>query len=105
MIIPPIRQIGQRHGIHARQHASDTPFVTVEPVEHGHAPRERRSAETLANANALRLGIAAQMMASFGQQAGQATLPTHPAMRMAARYASTAEGAAPLSSLGFSRTL
>lgn len=59
----------------------------------------------MANAAALRLGIAAQMLASReSMDEDVLVLPSHPAMRSAARYASTAEGLAPTATLGFSRT-
>ncbi|MFN3170346.1 MAG: hypothetical protein ACE37E_06610 [Hyphomicrobiales bacterium] len=117
MITPPIRQIGIRNGpigaygkTAAREAdlagntGSDT--FRVEPVRRAARRTERRSTETTANAAALRLGIAAQMLASrdFVDE-DVLVLPSHPAMRSAARYASTAEGLAPTDTLGFSRTV
>lgn len=112
MIVPPIRKTG--YGPHARsaQARARDEGARVEPVRRAStAPRsERRSGEALANANALHLGVAAQMLASHQALRAEASahrqvLPTHPAMRMAARYASTAEGLAPTATLGFSRTV
>jgi hypothetical protein len=69
------------------------------------APHRTPLIESMANAAALRLGIAAQMLASReALDEDVLVLPTHPAMRSAARYASTAEGLAPTATLGFSRT-
>ncbi|MFN3226204.1 MAG: hypothetical protein ACE360_08140 [Hyphomicrobiales bacterium] len=112
MIVPTARQIGiqspQRHraaDAHDARHQGGSQTFQVEPV-HRAAPRtERRSSESMANAAALRLGIAAQMLASReSMDEDVLVLPSHPAMRSAARYASTAEGLAPTATLGFSRT-
>lgn len=112
MIAPTTRQIGiqstQRYraaDAHDARREDGSQTFRVEPV-HRVAPRtERRSSESMANAAALRLGIAAQMLASHeGVDEDVLVLPTHPAMRSAARYASTAEGLAPTATLGFSRT-
>ncbi|MEO0383520.1 MAG: hypothetical protein AAF234_08220 [Pseudomonadota bacterium] len=112
MITTPTRQIGTA-GSYGKTAAragtssdagSDT--FRVEPVRQT-APRpERRSTESMANAAALRLGIAAQMLTSHQvMDEDVLVLPSHPAMRSAARYASTAEGLAATDTLGFSRTI
>lgn len=108
MIIPSISKSGGKSrakpGASAYASGSST-SIRVEPVRRTTQQTERRSSETLANANALRLGIAAQMLASHEALQAANVLPTHPSMRMAARYATTSEGAAPLGSLGFSRSV
>jgi hypothetical protein len=110
VITPPIRQIGMSRphsGTRARAHeAGAEDAFRVEPVRRAAPRSERRSTETTANAAALRLGIAAQMLASRETlDEDVLVLPTHPAMRSAARYASTAEGLAATDTLGFSRTV
>lgn len=115
MITPPIRQIGL-HGAYSKKAARDagvdSDAFRVEPVRRAtprqtyQQPNERRSTESMANAAALRLGIAAQMLASREiMDEDVLVLPSHPAMRSAARYASTAEGLAATDTLGFSRTI
>ncbi|MBO6675925.1 MAG: hypothetical protein JJ908_12705 [Rhizobiales bacterium] len=112
MIVPTARQIGiqstQRHSAadaHDARREDGTQTFRVERVRRAAPRTERRSSESMANAAALRLGIAAQMLASHeGMDDGVLVLPTHPAMRSAAHYASTAEGLAPTATLGFSRT-
>ena len=107
--LQPIRQIGYqtapRQSAAQSGSSADTEF-RVEPVRRANPHPERRSAEGMANAASLRLGIAAQLLVSYeaDKDAGM-VLPTHPAMRMAARYASTAEGLAQSNTLGFSRTI
>lgn len=111
MITPPIRQIGTHSPYGTKAVRDDVDGVVsdafaVKPVQRATPRPERRSSETMANAAALRLGIAAQMLASrdFVDE-DVLVLPSHPAMRSAARYASTAEGLAPTDTLGFSRTI
>lgn len=110
MITPSIRQIGF-HGATSTKAERDVGAVEsdafrIEPVSRANPRSERRSNESLANAAALRLGIAAQMLASRDIiDETMLVLPSHPAMRSAARYASTAEGLAPTGTLGFSRTI
>lgn len=109
MSLQPIRQIGhqavQRSSAAHSLSSADAEF-RVEPVRRTTPQPERRSSEGMANAASLRLGIAAQMLASYETMKGDGmVLPTHPAMRMAARYATTAEGLAQANSLGFSRTI
>ncbi len=109
VILQPTRQIGhqatQRSGAAFQASTAETE-VRVEPVRRTNAQPERRSSEGMANAAALRLGIAAQLLVSHeADRASEMVLPTHPAMRMAARYASTAEGLAQANTLGFSRTV
>jgi hypothetical protein len=90
----------------------------VSPSQRGHgAQHERRSGEAMQNANALRLGIAAQMLASRLSETSSAhhsggmpgglplALPLPPMARMSARYASVAEGQAQPASMGFSRQI
>jgi hypothetical protein len=108
VIIPAIPRQSGPHRAHDSAAARSSAF-RVEPAaraasQTGSNP-ERRSSETLANANALRLGIAAQMLSSHEGLASSNVLPTHPSMRMAARYATTLEGAATLGSLGFERRI
>lgn len=110
MITPPIRQIGT-HSAYSKKAVRDADGAgpdtfRVEPVRRATPRPERRSTETMANAAALRLGIAAQMLASReGMDEDVLVLPSHPAMRSAARYTSTAEGLAATDTLGFSRTI
>lgn len=110
MITPPIRQIGF-YGASSNKAERDAGAVEsdalrVEPVRRTNPRSERRSNESLANAAALRLGIAAQMLASREIiDEDVLVLPSHPAMRSAARYASTAEGLAATDTLGFSLTI
>jgi hypothetical protein len=109
VITPPIRQIGS-HGAYSRKAArsaqTNADVFRVEPVRAANPRPERRSTETTANAAALRMGIAAQMLSSREAiDEDVLVLPSHPAMRSAARYASTAEGLAPVDTLGFSRTI
>jgi len=116
VITPPIRQIGT-HSAYSKKAVRDADGAgldtfRVEPVRRAtprqtyQQPNERRSTETTANAAALRLGIAAQMLASHQvMDEDVLVLPSHPAMRSAARYASTAEGLAATDTLGFSRTI
>ncbi|MEM6382707.1 MAG: hypothetical protein AAF739_08545 [Pseudomonadota bacterium] len=66
--------------------------------------RERRSNETVANAAALRLGLAAQLFASHEPMQSVPVLPLAPAARAAARYAQTQHGLGLPVSMGFVRT-
>jgi hypothetical protein len=110
VISPSIRQLPHagapgRAYRHAGHETTIEHAFRVEPAE-CIAPRaERRSSESLANAAALRLGIAAQMLASHAAgERSPSVLPTGPATRGAARYASTAQGLGQTWSMGFSRT-
>ncbi|MFK7792279.1 MAG: hypothetical protein AB8B88_06370 [Devosiaceae bacterium] len=113
VITPALKSIstkGPFSSTAARGHDAETETGSrtfrVEPAHRATPHTERRSSETTANAAALRLGVAAQMLASrTAHDSDVLVLPSHPAMRMAARYASTAEGVAPTSTLGFSRTI
>lgn len=83
----------------------DIPAIEpVEPARQRRSPRERRSSEARANAQALHLGIAAQMWTTQPIQDEAVALPLPPVARMAARYASTAQGLDQPASMGFART-
>lgn len=81
---------------------------TQTPYNQNHQ-RERRSLEARANANALHLGVAAQMLHSRAGSSplngGATLLPLPPMARIAARYASTANGLNPSVHMGFVRTV
>lgn len=114
VILPAVRQIGfqgsQQTGratVWSDVDGGET--EVVEPVEEAalrphQAPQERRSSETRANAQALHLGIAAQMWSTQPSGEEPLVLPLPPIARMAARYASTAHGLDQTTSMGFART-
>ena len=77
----------------------------VEPAAGPRAFAERRSSEAMLNGNALRLGIAAQMLASTTQSLPTNLMPLPPVARTAARYESTSQGLGRSHSMGFSRTV
>lgn len=111
MILSSARKIGPQASRYAGRHADVYEAVAgdgdaIKPVEPT-SPRpmfqERRSAEALANAQALHLGIAAQMWSTQPERDKAGMLPLPPVARTAARYASMAQG--PQSaSMGFART-
>ena len=70
-----------------------------------HQFAERRSSENLANAQALRLGLAAQMLTTQPVTGAIPPLPLSPSARGAARYATTALGVDQAIRLGFIRTI
>lgn len=76
----------------------------IEPARPRSMPQERRSSEARANAQALHLGIAAQMWTTQPIHDEAVVLPLPPVARMAARYASTAQGLDQPASMGFART-
>lgn len=118
VILPSARQIGFQASRSAGRDTlwSDTiegESPAVEPIEpaHQHSMRqnhgvrhERRSSEARANAQALHLGIAAQMWSTQPSHDAAIVLPLPPVARMAARYASTAQGVNQAASMGFART-
>lgn len=111
MIQSPIKQIGFQASRNAGRDtlmsdAVDLDIQAIEPIEPAR-PRatrhERRSSEARANAQALHLGIAAQMWSTQPAHNDAHVLPLPPVARMAARYASTAQGHQ-AASMGFART-
>lgn len=111
VIISSARQIGFQAGKHAGRDTGTTDVIdvdipAVEPVQPAR-PRsmqqERRSSEARANAQALHIGIAAQMWSTQPTNDDVLVLPLPPVARMAARYASTAQGHQ-AASMGFART-
>lgn len=111
VIISSARQTGFQAGKYAgrdtgRYDAVDVDIPTVEPVQPARPrsmPQERRSSEARANAQALHIGIAAQMWSTQPTNDDVLVLPLPPVARMAARYASTAQGHQAVS-MGFART-
>lgn len=75
----------------------------VEPTQPRTMRRERRSTEARANAQALHLGIAAQMWSTQPARDNGMVLPLSPIARTAARYTFMAEGDR-AASMGFART-
>ncbi len=102
MIIAPTHSIANTHQAEAPRATEpvQSPF-RVEPVASVRPREERRSSETLANAAALRLGLAAQMLTT--QRETVTFMPLAPETRAAARYATVSEGSAQAGTLGFSR--
>lgn len=108
VIISSARQTGFQPGKYAgrdtgRYDAVDVDIPTVEPARPRSMPQERRSSEARANAQALHIGIAAQMWSTQPTNDDVLVLPLPPVARMAARYASTAQGHQAVS-MGFART-
>lgn len=112
LILSPARQIGFQASKNAGRDtpmsdAVDVDIPAIEPVAQAR-PRamlqERRSSEALANAQALHLGIAAQMWTTQPAHDDALLLPLPPVARMAARYATIAQGLNQAASMGFART-
>ncbi|MEM1285446.1 MAG: hypothetical protein ACFB01_12520 [Cohaesibacteraceae bacterium] len=89
----------------SRDTRSEEAFAIEETSPAAPHHRERRSSENLANAQALRLGLAAQMLTTRPANDTTPSLPVPPAARGAARYATTAQGVDQAIRLGFIRTI